>query len=125
MARNKKEKSIYDKYREILKKPELSEEEKQIGVLIIGNLDDDGYLRIPLQDVTRSAEADLRIVHRVLSKIQEFDPVGVGARDLSECLLLQAKSMALESTIVEEMILHHLKDLENNNYPLMLTVRQE
>jgi RNA polymerase sigma-54 factor len=94
----------------------LSEEEKQIGVLIIGNLDDDGYLRLPLVDVAKSADADLRVVNKVLTRVQEFDPVGVGARDLSECLILQAASMALESTVVEEIILYHLKDLENNNH---------
>ncbi len=85
-------------------------------MLIIGNLDENGYLQMPLKDVAKSAGADLDIVNKVLAKIQEFDPVGVGARDLSECLLLQAESMNLGSTIVEELIRHHLKDLENNNH---------
>lgn len=84
--------------------------------MVIGNLDEDGYLRILLEDIAKSSGADLEFVKRVLAKIQEFDPAGVGARDLSECLLLQAKSMALESTLVEELIRNHLKDLENNNH---------
>ncbi len=99
-----------------LRLSELSEDEKQIGVLLIGNLDEDGYLRILLEDIANSSGADLEFVKNVLAKIQEFDPAGVGARDLSECLLLQAKSMALESTLVEELIRNHLKDLENNNH---------
>ncbi len=99
-----------------LRLSEFTEQERQVGVLIIGNLDEDGYLRISLDDVAQSSGVRLQRVEKVLSKIQEFDPVGVGARDLSECLLIQVRGMGLESTIVEEMIRHHLQDLQNNNH---------
>jgi len=94
----------------------FTEEERQAGVLIIGNLDEDGYLRISLDDVAQSSGVRLQRVEKVLSKIQEFDPVGVGARDLSECLLIQVRSMGLESILVEDIIGHHLESLQNNNH---------
>jgi len=73
-----------------------SEEERKIGELIIGNLDDNGYLRYPIEEIGESAEIDPSKAEEVLSIIQTFDPVGVGARDLRECLLLQLKAKGEE-----------------------------
>ena len=108
----------------------LGDREKELGRLIIGNLDDDGYLRIPLAEVvvgTGFAESE---VESVLKDIQTFDPTGVGARDLSECLLLQLGHLgrhpfgslgsppgALKGSVIESIVLHHLKDLEKKQYP--------
>lgn len=107
----------------------LSERQKVIGRLLIGNLDDDGYLRMPLSEVISGTEFTEAEVESVLKDIQTFDPTGVGARDLSECLLLQlghlgrspigslgARPGALKGSIVEAIILHHLKDLEKKQY---------
>ncbi len=107
----------------------LGDREKELGRLIIGNLDDDGYLRIPLAEVvvgTGFAESE---VESVLKDIQTFDPTGVGARDLSECLLLQLGHLgrnpfgslgsppgALKGSVIESIVLHHLKDLEKRQY---------
>ena len=107
----------------------LGDREKELGRLIIGNLDDDGYLRIPLAEVvvgTGFAESE---VESVLKDIQTFDPTGVGARDLSECLLLQLGHLgrhpfgslgsppgALKGSVIESIVLHHLKDLEKKQY---------
>ena len=107
----------------------LSEREKAIGRLIIGNLDDDGYLRITLDEVVNGSEFAEAEAESVLKDIQTFDPTGVGARDLPECLLLQlghlgknpmgslgARPGALKGAVVEGIILHHLKDLEKKQY---------
>jgi len=107
----------------------LSEREKTIGRLLIGNLDDDGYLRIALTDVVSGTEFTEADAESVLKDIQTFDPTGVGARDLPECLLLQlghlgknpmgslgARPGALKGAVVEGIILHHLKDLEKKQY---------
>lgn len=107
----------------------LSEREKAIGRLLIGNLDDDGYLRISLAEVVSGTEFSEAEAESVLKDIQTFDPTGVGARDLPECLLLQlghlgknpmgslgARPGALKGAVVEGIILHHLKDLEKKQY---------
>ncbi len=99
-----------------LRLSKFTEEERQVGVLIIGNLDENGYLRISLDDVAQSSGVLLQKVEKVLGKIQEFDPVGVGARNLPECLLIQVRSIAFKSIIVEEIIGHHLESLQNNKH---------
>lgn len=108
---------------------ELSEREKALGRLIIGNLDDDGYLRIPLSEVVSGTDFTEAEAESVLKDIQTFDPTGVGARDLPECLLLQlghlgrnpmgslgSRPGALKVAVVEGIVLHHLKDLEKKQY---------
>lgn len=107
----------------------LSEREKTLGRLIIGNLDDDGYLRISLAEVVSGTDFTEAEAESVLKDIQTFDPTGVGARDLPECLLLQlghlgrnpmgslgSRPGALKGSVVESIVLHHLKDLEKKQY---------
>jgi RNA polymerase sigma-54 factor len=107
----------------------LGDREKEIGRLIIGNLDDDGYLRIPLAEVVAGTGFTESEVESVLKDIQTFDPTGVGARDLPECLLMQLGHLgrnpfgslgsppgALKGSIIESIVLHHLKDLEKKQY---------
>jgi RNA polymerase sigma-54 factor len=70
---------------------ELSEAEKVLGLEIIGNLNEDGYLEEDLETLADAAGQSLEIAEKVLSRIQAFDPVGVAARPLSECLLVQCR----------------------------------
>ena len=91
----------------------ISEKEEQIALFIIGNLDDSGYLRrelIALVDdlaFTQNIMAEEKEVEEVLMIIQSFDPPGVGARDLQECLLIQIKKLNThdEATETAEKIL--------------------
>ena len=107
----------------------LSDREKSIGRLLIGNFDDDGYLRMPIAEIVGGTDFCEAEAEAVLREIQGFDPTGVGARDLSECLLLQlghlgrgpigslgARPGALKGSIVEAIVQHHLKDLEKKQY---------
>lgn len=107
----------------------LGNREKELGRLIIGNLDDDGYLRISLAEVVAGTGFTESEVESVLKDIQTFDPTGVGARNLSECLLLQLGHLgrnpfgslgsppgALKGSVIENIVLHHLKDLEKKQY---------
>jgi RNA polymerase sigma-54 factor len=94
----------------------LSEQEFLVGAEIIGNIDEDGYLRASLSDVATSCHVDEPFVEAVLKRIQEFDPVGVGARDLQETLLLQVRYLGMEDSLVEVILQDHLKDLEIRNY---------
>lgn len=93
-----------------------AKKERRIGSLIIGNLDKDGYLKISVEELAESGKSTTKKVNKILSLMQTFDPIGVCARDLSECLLIQARHLKLDNTIVTDIIGNHLKHLENKNY---------
>lgn len=93
-----------------------AKKERRIGSLIIGNLDKDGYLKVSVEELVASGNSTTEKVTRILSLMQTFDPIGVCARDLSECLLIQARHLKLDNTIVTDIIGNHLKHLENKNY---------
>ena len=103
----------------------LTRDEHQIATLIVGNLNDDGYLNVneqPLSEIARQASDDLgRLVEEpevetVLKRVQTLDPVGVAARDLGECLLIQARVLAMDDEVVTAIITRHLSNLEKKNY---------
>jgi RNA polymerase sigma-54 factor len=123
----KKETPSYESF--ISKKPSLKDHllwqllmikpdpcQEEIGSAIIGNLNDDGYLDVSLSDLAEMTQTDPAEVEHVLKLVQTFDPVGVCARDLKECLLLQAEFFNLENTLVIPIITDHLHLLENKNY---------
>jgi RNA polymerase sigma-54 factor len=93
-----------------------TEEEQSAGAWIIGNLDDDGYLKMGLEDISAEVQVPLEVVEGVLRKIQLFDPIGVGARDLRECLLIQLEQMSPRDPVAEKIVSEHLALLKNRNY---------
>jgi len=93
-----------------------SEKEEQIGSMIIGNLNIDGYLRASVEEIAESGNFDLEAVETVLTTMQTFDPPGVCARDLKEALLIQVKRLGIDNPILERIISEHIKNLENKNY---------
>ena len=94
----------------------FSEDERRIGEQIIGNLDHNGYLVATTDEIAVQEKVASDLVEEVLKKVQEFDPVGIAARDLRECLLIQAKMTGSARSLVERVILDHLRDLEIKNY---------
>ncbi|MFZ3209083.1 MAG: RNA polymerase factor sigma-54 [Geobacteraceae bacterium] len=94
----------------------FTEPERRVGVEIIGNIDEDGYFRASLADVSSFCAVEEPFVEAVLLGVQEFDPPGVGARDLRECLLLQVRSLGMEGSLVDTLLKDHLKDLEGRRY---------
>ncbi len=91
--------------------------EQKVGTWIIGNLDDDGYLKISLEDISSETNLPLKAVEGVLRKMQLFDPIGVAARDLKECLLIQLEQMSVRDPLAERIVSEHLPLLKNRNYP--------
>lgn len=89
---------------------------EEIGELIIGNLDENGYLQSSLDEIASISGAKLEDVEKVLNLIQDFDPPGVAARDLRECLLIQLRQLELQGSIVEEIVKDHLLNLEKKQY---------
>jgi len=98
-----------------------TEEEITIGNEIIGNLNQDGYLEATLTEIAETCHASEAAVEKVFRRIQEFDPIGVGSRDLKECLLVQARCFLKEIPLVEEIIAHHLHNLERRKYQVIAT----
>jgi len=95
---------------------QLAPEERKLGELVIGNLSDDGYLTASLEDLAREAKIETEDAEEVLKIIHNFDPVGVGSRNLQECLTIQARFMTPRQPLVEKIIELHLGDLERRNY---------
>jgi len=95
----------------------FTDEEHKIGTHIIGNLDEDGYLKVSLEDISSENQLPLEVVEGVLRKIQQFDPVGVAARDLKECLLIQLEQIPVRDPIAEKIVSEHLALLKNRNHP--------
>ncbi|WDP86618.1 MAG: RNA polymerase factor sigma-54 [Desulfobacter sp.] len=93
----------------------LAPEQEAIGNLIIGNLNRDGYLCSDVEELAQAAGAEPETVTGVLSLLQTFDPPGVCARNLCETLLIQVKQLGIDNHIINEIITHHLKNLENRN----------
>jgi len=94
----------------------LTEDEQRVGEQIIGNLDQNGYLAATPEEIALQEKVDPAFAEEVLKKIQEFDPIGIAARDLRECLLIQARMAEGARPLLEKIILGHLKDLEIKNY---------
>ncbi len=92
-------------------------EERAVAEEIIGNLNDDGYLTVSVEEIARKTGTDTEFVEDVLSLVQEFDPLGVAARDIKECLLIQIAQSELKGTLVEEIVRHHLHRVERNAIP--------
>ncbi len=111
-----KKTTLFDHLLWQLKLSRVTEQEILVGSEIIGNIDEEGYLRSNLADIALICSVDESFVESVLKKIQEFDPIGVGARDLRECLLLQVRQLGMEGSVVEALLRDHLKDLELRKY---------
>ena len=92
---------------------------KKAGELIISFIDDDGYLRITLDDLpNRTSQAvTLEELNEALKLVQTLDPPGAGARTIQECLLLQLSAVDDDSSVERELILNHLDDIKLNRYP--------
>jgi RNA polymerase sigma-54 factor len=93
-----------------------TEAEEQLGSLVVGNLNADGYLQGSLEDIARQSGYSLAEAESVLQLMQTFDPVGVCARNLKECLLIQAKHWKIDNPPVTDIITDHLGNLERKNY---------
>ena len=90
------------------------EEFQAIGAAIIGNLDSGGYLVASIDELATMGGWPEPEVERVLAVVQAFDPIGVAARDLQECLLLQLRHLGLEGTPSEVIVRDHLRLLESH-----------
>ncbi len=96
-----------------------NKEEEKIASLLIGNINKDGYLQISTEEIAYTSGSLPEKIEEILAIIQSFDPVGICARDLRECLLIQANVLGLGNTIVTDIIEDHLPNLEKKNYKVI------
>lgn len=96
-----------------------TEDIRSVAETIIGNLDENGYLRISNEEIKELSKTDDETIDKALKLVQSFDPHGIAARDISECLQLQLKILKLQGTIVERIVLEDLDMLGKKKYPLI------
>ncbi len=85
--------------------------------LILHNLDDRGWLSVPLEDLIREHELDREDAEGALDIVQHFDPLGCGARTLEECLSIQVRTLYPEDPYFPKLVENHLGDIEKRSYP--------
>ncbi|HSG26971.1 MAG TPA: RNA polymerase factor sigma-54, partial [Candidatus Krumholzibacterium sp.] len=95
-----------------------TEDEKalQLGEYIIGSLDDSGYLTSSIEDIARTFGVEEEEVEEVLKLIQTFDPPGVGARELRECLLIQLEGRGLSDSMAAQIVRDHFEEFKQKKY---------
>src|SRR5262249_1198370 len=98
---------------------DLSAEQLGLCRFVISHVDPRGWMTVPLEDLARSYEQPVTVLHveEALRTIQKLDPPGVGARDLTECLVLQLTPETPLRDVLRVLILHHLDDIEHNRLP--------
>ncbi|PYN55962.1 MAG: RNA polymerase sigma-54 factor [Candidatus Rokuibacteriota bacterium] len=89
---------------------------RRIGTQVIGNLDEDGYLRAEIEEIAQRSGATAEEVAAVLQVVQGFDPAGVAARNVQECLLLQLRRDPLPDPVSVEIVETHFDDLSRRRY---------
>jgi RNA polymerase sigma-54 factor len=102
---------------EQLQTSELSPHQRKIGELIIGNIDDLGFLQISVEDMSLNTGLGEEEIRQVLEVIQMFHPVGVGTRDLRECLLVQLRRLGKGESMEYRIVANHLDDLGKHRFP--------
>lgn len=95
----------------------FNEEELKLAQILIEHINDDGYIITPFAEIALQESVSEKDLEEIIPFIHEFDPPGVGARDLQECLLVQAKHLQEDTKDLVKLIKNHMKDLERKNYP--------
>jgi len=91
-----------------------SDSVRELVESIIGNLDENGYLTASTEELTQNGRFSQDDLDDALAVVQDFDPIGVGARDLRECLLLQLKAFDPQNTLAQQIVSEHLKHVQAN-----------
>ena len=95
----------------------IGDERRKVAELIVGSINDDGYLLTPIEELSVSSGIPLDQLQAVLEIVQTFHPVGVGARNLKECLLIQLDRLGKSESIEAVLVNQHLDDLGRKRFP--------
>jgi RNA polymerase sigma-54 factor len=95
---------------------DLSEEEKNIALYISGNLDKDGFLCVTVEELSEYCKVDTDVIEHVLSQLHFLEPIGLAAKDLKDCLLIQLDHQGLSDSIAAEIVRNHLDKIEKRKF---------
>ena len=121
--------TLYETLQEQLDAQHLTEREKELGLHLIGMIEEDGYMRRPLKNIAydlaflNQIQTDEKELEKVLHIIQSFDPPGIGARNLEECLVLQLKGKNKKDENVKlaiRVIEQYMEDLAKKHYDKLM-----
>lgn len=99
-----------------LRMKDLDADARAVATRLLGNMDEDGYLQLDVEEVAFQSGMDYEVVHKALCCIQDLEPSGVGARNLRECLLLQLRALGEENALVAAIVRDHLDLLEARRF---------
>ncbi len=108
------EESLHDYLLSQLHFSKLSKDDKVVGEYLIENIDHAGYLRLEMMEIEVRFNLPEDVIEEIIQTIQTFEPYGIAARDLQECLLIQVQMRGIENQVVIAIINHHLEDLSYN-----------
>jgi RNA polymerase sigma-54 factor len=113
------EQSLQEYLLEQLRFQDVDPKTAELAELVIGSIDDSGYLRSITADLATVSGVSLDEMERVIRFVQTFDPPGIGARDIRECLLLQLEREGLKDSKLHTLVSRHLDDIAANKLPLV------
>ncbi|MBL6988719.1 MAG: RNA polymerase factor sigma-54 [Bacteriovoracaceae bacterium] len=108
--------SLADHLQWQLRMNDLQKDQWPLAERIINNINDDGYLEIPFDEIIAEVGCEREFANEVLFQVQKLDPVGCGSQNLTDCLLAQAKILEERSPLLELLIKNHLVDLQRRDY---------
>ena len=111
------EASLSQHLMEQVRDTDLSDEDRGMAELLIGNIDDYGYLMATVEELAASTNLPVEKISQVLKVIQGFEPAGVGARDLRECLMLQLERAGKDGSLEYRIIRDHMEALGKRKIP--------
>ncbi|MBM4078493.1 MAG: RNA polymerase factor sigma-54 [Planctomycetes bacterium] len=102
---------------------EMPENVRETAEFIVHNLDNNGYLLAPLDELVTSMDnpVPMTLAEEALKAVQSLEPRGVGARDLKECLMLQLSEKDPHYALAKALIVNHLEDIEQNRFPAIVS----
>jgi RNA polymerase sigma-54 factor len=102
---------------EQLNTADVDDRKQKAAELLIGNIDDVGFLSVPLEEIANLSGTPIEDLQGALDLVQTFHPVGVGARDLKDCLLIQLRRVGKAQSIEYQIVDQHLDNLGRKRYP--------
>ena len=109
--------SLAEHLMEQVRETDLDDEQRKLAETIIGNIDDYGYLKATVEEIAASSQCTVEKISEVLKIIQSFDPAGIGARDLRECLLLQLERVKQQDSLEYAIIRNFMDALGKRRIP--------
>ncbi len=108
--------SLYEHLCKEMRETFSSHWELKVAEVLIGSLDDRGFLATPLEEIAALFQTKVENIEPILAKIHSFDPPGIGARDLQECLLIQLCRQREKGSLAYRIIADHFEDLLQGRY---------